>query len=387
MIQWLFKHFIRHHENTRVQSVRTAYGTLGSAVGIGVNVLLAALKFVVGLVAGSIAVTADAANNLSDAAGSIMSLVSVRLAQKPVDSEHPFGHGRMEYIGALGVGVLILLMGVELLKEGVGSIISPQPIGFSWLSLGLLGVSVGFKIWLYAFYGRIARAIDSQAMKAASKDSLSDVLATGGVMASMLIGRFAGWPVDGWMGVIVALIVLKAGFSVCRDTVDRLLGGKPDRGQGEALVQKLLSYPGVLGVHDLVIHDYGPGRCVASVHAEVSAKSDIVAIHEVIDRAEREISQDLHMPICIHMDPIVTDDETTNAVCAQLSAFLRTVDSRLKLHDFRLVPGENQINLIFDVLLPADYADIKGLTAKICAHAQALDPRYVCVLHFDVDMF
>jgi len=386
MTQWLIKRFVPDAANTSAQPVRTAYGTLGSTVGIIVNLLLAALKFVVGLLAGSVAVTADAVNNLSDAGGSIMSLVTVRLAQKPVDAEHPFGHGRMEYLGALGVGLLILMMGVEMVKEGVGSILDPQPVAFTWLSFGLLAASVLCKGWLAGFYKRVGGAIDSQTLKAAGKDSLSDVIATTAVILSMVIGHFTGWPVDGWMGLAVSLIVLKAGFEVCKDTVDRLLGGKADPELGKKLVDRVMSYPQVLGVHDLVIHDYGPGRCVASLHAEVSAESDIVAIHEVIDQMEREIGDALSLPLCIHMDPIVTNDPATNEACRQMMDFLTSVDERLRLHDFRRVPGENQINLIFDVLLPAGYRDVPALENKIRAHAREMDPRHECVLHFDVDM-
>ncbi|MBQ8536857.1 MAG: cation transporter [Clostridia bacterium] len=386
MTQWLINRFVKDAANTSSQPVRTAYGTLGSLVGILINVLLAALKFFVGVLTGSVAVTADAVNNLSDAGGSIMSLVSVRMAQKPVDAEHPFGHGRIEYLGALGVGVLILMMGVELLKEGVGSIITPEPVAFTWLTFILLAVSVIFKFWLAGFYKRVGGAINSETLKAAAKDSLSDVIATSAVILSMVLGHCLAWPVDGYMGVLVALVVLKAGFEVCKDTVDRLLGGKPDPEMGRALVNKVLTYPGILGVHDLVIHDYGPGRCVASLHAEVSSKANIVAIHEIIDQMEREILQEMALPVCIHMDPIVTDDVATNEISARMAAFLLTVDERLKLHDFRRVPGENQINLIFDVLLPADYKDAKGLEGKIKAYAKGLDPRHECILHFDVDM-
>ena len=387
MTQWLIRRFVPDASNTASQAVRVAYGTLGSGVGIAANALLALLKALAGVLTGSLAITADAVNNLSDAAGSVMSLISVRIAQKPHDADHPFGHGRMEYLGALGVGILILIMGADLIKEGVGSVFNPQPIAFTWLSAGILAGSIALKLWLWRFFARVGRTIDSEALKAAGQDSLSDSLATGAVLLSMLAFRFFGWQVDGWMGLVVAGIVLKAGYSVCRDTVDRLLGGKPDKELGDRLVEKLLAYPEVLGVHDLVIHDYGPGRCVASVHAEVSDQSDLVAIHEVIDRAEREISNELHIPICIHLDPIVTNDPESNWLAQQIGAYLTGVDPRLKLHDFRRVRGEKQINLIFDVVLPAGFGDHRQLEAGIRAQAKVLDPRHECVLHFDVDLF
>ena len=250
MTQWLINRFIREPGNTGDPAVREKYGTLGSGVGICVNLLLAAMKFLVGVLTGSVAVTADAANNLSDAGGSVVSLISMRLAGKPVDPEHPYGHGRMEYIGALGVGVLILLMAVELFKGGVDSILHPAPLAFGWIPFGILVVSIGMKFWLYTFYNRVGGVIDSSALLAAGKDSLSDVLATGAVAVSMLIGHFTGIPVDGWMGVIVALLVLKAGLEVCRGTIDSLLGGKPDPELGRQVVDLLMRYEGVLGTHD-----------------------------------------------------------------------------------------------------------------------------------------
>ena len=340
------RRFIHDAEDTGNQRVRGAYGTLASCVGIGTNLLLALAKFLVGIATGSVAVTADAANNLSDAGGSIVSLVSVRLAQKPMDREHPYGHGRMEYIGALGVGVLILLMGVELLKSGVESILSPQALNFGWIPLGILLMSILAKGWLYGFYTKLGKAIDSATLLAAAKDSVSDVLATSAVAVSMLVGRFLGWPVDGWMGTAVALVVLKAGYDVCKDTVDSLLGGTPDKALGQEIIKRLMRYDQILGVHDLMLHDYGPGRCVASIHAEVPADGNILELHEIIDRAEREIGEELHLPICIHMDPIVSGDPETDRAEAAMKEYLTSLNPALKLHDFRRVPGEKQVNLI-----------------------------------------
>ena len=387
MTKWLINRFIREPENTGDPAVRGAYGTLGSTVGVGVNLLLAAMKFLVGVLTGSVAVTADAANNLSDAGGSIVSLISMRLAGKPVDREHPYGHGRMEYIGALGVGVLILLMAVELFKGGVASIMNPAPLAFGWIPFGILVASIALKFWLYTFYKKVGGTIDSAALLAAGKDSLSDVLATGAVALSMLIGRFTGVPVDGWMGVIVALLVLKAGVEVCRDTIDSLLGGKPDPELGRQVIDLLMQYDQVLGTHDLMIHDYGPGRCVASIHAEVPADGDILDIHEMIDLAEREIGEKLNMPICIHMDPVVVGDAETERVKAGMLAALGEIDGELMMHDFRRVPGENQINLIFDVVAPAGYRGCDEVRRRLAEAALALDARHRCVIQFDVDYY
>ena len=387
MTQWLIHRFIKDSDRTEDQAVRGRYGTLGSCVGIAVNLLLSAAKFLLGTLTGSVAVTADAANNLSDAGGSIVSLISVRMAQKPVDREHPFGHGRMEYIGALGVGVLILLMGVELLKSSVDSILHPAPLAFGWLPFGILLGSILLKLWLYFFYNKLGRTIDAATLLAAAKDSLSDVLATSAVALSMLAGHLWGWAVDGWMGLVVALLVLKAGYDVCRDTIDSLMGGKPDQALGRQIIDMLLRYDQILGVHDLMIHDYGPGRCIASVHAEVPAHGDILQLHEIIDRAEREIGQKLNIPICIHMDPVVTGDAETDHMRDAMAEALRTIDPELMLHDFRRVPGEAQVNLIFDVVVPAGYQNVKALREKIEAAAEAIDPRNRCVIQFDVDYY
>lgn len=385
MTGWLIRRFIKNPGQTEEPQVRKAYGTLGSGVGIGLNLLLALGKLVLGLITASLAIIADAANNLSDAFGSIVSLVSMRLAQKPMDREHPFGHGRMEYIGALGVGALILVMGVSLLQNGVKAMLEPVPLSISVPVLLLLLAAIFVKLWLFFFYRSLGRKVRSATLLAASKDSLSDVLATGGVLVSTGLQYAFGWQTDGIMGVLVALVVLRAGYGVCKDTVGQLLGEKPDPEKVKRIRERLLAFPGILGLHDLVLHDYGPGRCIASVHAEVSARGDIVEIHEVIDQAEREIGREMNIVICIHMDPIVTEDETANQVRAKLETFLRDMDERLSLHDFRMVPGQQQVNLIFDCVLPDGYRDREALLRSLAAYAKSLDPRYEVIVQFDTD--
>ena len=362
-----------------------AYGTLGTCVGIALNLLLTLGKFLLGLFTGSLAITADAANNLSDAFGSAVALVTVRMAQKPVDHEHPFGHGRLEYIGALGVGALIAVMGLSLLREGIGNIITPGELKLSPPVLILLLAAALVKLWLFFFYRKLGKIASNAALLAASKDSLSDVLATGVLLVSMGLQYAFGWHVDGWMSVLVALAVLKTGFDVCKDTIGLLLGERPDPEKAKLIKEKLLVYDGVLGTHDLVLHDYGPGRSVASVHAEVSAKANIVKIHEMIDRAEREIGKEVGTLLCIHMDPIVTDDEGMNALRAQIESFLRHTDPRLTLHDFRMVPGRAQINLIFDCVLPSGYEDKEALLRSLAAYAKSIDERHEVVVQFDMD--
>lgn len=385
MTQWLIRNLVRNYTETASPKVRGAYGTLGSMTGILINVALSAVKFSLGLLSGSLAVTADAVNNLSDAAGSLMSLISVRLAEKPDDRRHPFGHGRMEYLGALGVGALITLAGLKLLADGVNGIITPEALEIAWPLAVVMGATVLVKLWLNFFYSAIAKTIDSQPLYAAAKDSLTDVVATSAVLVSLVLQMLFHWRVDGYMGVVVALFVLKTGISVCRDTIDRLLGGKPSAEMTANIREKMLTYPGILGVHDLVVHDYGPGRCIASVHAEVSATGDIVAVHEVIDQAERELKRDLGLTVCIHMDPTVTDDPTVNEVRTDMVDFLREQDERLTLHDFRMVPGQKQINLIFDCLLPEDYLKKDALREALRQYAHALDARYEVIVQFDTD--
>lgn len=387
MIRQMIRLLVPDAENTESPQVRSRYGTVGSGVGIAVNVLLSVVKFVTGVMTCSVAVTADAANNLADAGGSVISLVTIRLAQKPVDKEHPFGHGRMEYLGALGVGMLIVLMGFELLTSGIDSILHPAAPAFGMVPFALLLLSIALKGWLYRFYLYIGKKIDASALLAAAKDSLSDMLATAAVALSMVLSLFTELPVDGIMGVLVAVLVLKAGLEVCRDTVDSLMGGKPDAEKGRQIIAMLMKYDQILGTHDLILHDYGPGRCVASVHAEVPANGNLLELHEVIDRAEREISDELHIPICIHMDPVVTGDLETDRVTADLSNYLRNRHEDLMLHDLRRVPGQNQTNLVFDVVVPPGYGDTAQLEQDIADAAEKLDPTYRCVIHFDVDYY
>ena len=365
--------------------MRGAYGLLGSSVGIGINLLLAIVKFLLGFFSGSLAITADAVNNLSDAFGSILSLFSVRLAQKPVDREHPFGHGRMEYIGSLAMGALIVFLGLRLLQSGIQGIITPAALSFSLMTALLLVLSVLVKLWLFFFYRKLGRMIDSAPLLAASKDSLSDVAATSAVLLSLGVQAGLGWLADGYIGVLVALFVLKAGIDVCKDTINLLLGQKPDGEKIRQIREAVLSYEGIVGVHDLILHDYGAGRCLATVHAEVSAKGDIVAVHEIIDRAEQEIGEELNLVLSIHMDPIVTDDENTNAVRSKLENTLQEIDPRLSMHDFRMVPGEKKINLIFDCVLPCGYTGQEELQQSLTTYVKSLDSRYELIVRFDID--
>ena len=383
----LARKLLRPGENPKDQAVRKRLGTLGSGVGVAVNILLTALKLFVGSVTGSVAVVSDAVNNLSDAAGSAVSLVTMRMASKPIDKEHPFGHGRAEYLGALAVGVMIIVMGVEMLKAGVGSILDPQPLSLNVVTFVLLVLSVLVKGGLYLFYNGVGKLIDFASLIAAAKDSLSDMLATTAVVVSTVVAMIWDFPIDGIMGVLVALLVFKAGFEVVREMLDNLLGGRPDPELGREIISRLMTYDCILGTHDLLIHDYGPGRCFASVHAEVPADGDILALHEVIDRAEHEVGAALNVPLCIHMDPIVTGDARIDAAVAHLSQTLREMDEAYMLHDLRMVPGECRTNLVFDVVIPAGCTQNKRIIERLTAAAKELDERYFCVIHFDIDYY
>ncbi len=387
MSKWFVKLFMKEQDNKRSQQNRQRAGTVGSITGLSVNILLAVMKILLGTITGSVAVTADGFNNLSDAGGSLVALVSVRLAQKPYDKDHPFGHGRIEYIGALGVGVLIVVFAVELFKSAVESILHPEMPVFSVIAVICLIAGILFKLFLWRVYRYIGMEYENPAMLAAGSDSLSDVMATSAVLIAMVIAMLFGINLDGYIGLLVALLVLKAGCGVLKDMVDRLLGGKPDKELGQKVIRLLLSYDGINGIHDFVLHDYGPGRCMASVHAEVDADCNIVEIHEVIDRAESDILKTLNIPICIHMDPIVTGDEETEEIRKQITEFIGKMKPPLCLHDFRRVPGEKQINLIFDVLLPSEVKDEKEINEKIVAFAAKLDSRHHCVIRYDRDYY
>lgn len=385
MTAWLIRKFVPNAAHTEDPQVRAAYGTLAAIVGILMNLLLAGSKFLMGILSGSLAITADAANNLSDAAGSVVTLISVRLARKPVDLDHPFGHGRMEYLGSLAVGVLIVVMGVTLLRDAVVSILHPEALSISWVVISVLVFSVLGKGWLYLFYKKTGGDTKNGTLLAAAQDSRGDMLATGAVLVSLGINVLFHISIDGWISLVVAAIVLKAGWGVCSETVNSLLGGRPDPEKTEQLRSLLLAREGILGLHDLVLHDYGPGRCFASVHAEVDAAGNILDIHEMIDDAEREVGQIMKMPICIHMDPIVTANEEVNRVRDQMSHFLTALDPSFSMHDFRMVPGEGHTNLIFDCVLPVGYQQKDMVLNALTAYAQAIDPTFRLVVMFDTD--
>lgn len=356
MIELLARWFIPHRDNTADGAVRRAYGTLCGAVGIGLNVLLFMGKFFAGQLSGSIAVTADAFNNLSDAGSSAVTLLGFRLAGKKPDPDHPFGHGRIEYISGLIVAGLILLMGVELAKSSFDKILHPEEVTFSALAVVILAVSVAVKLYMWHYNRRIGGKIRSAAMEATASDSLSDAAATSAVLLAMLIGRWTGLAVDGYVGMVVALFILFSAYKAAKETLSPLLGQAPDPELVQHIRDIVEEHDTVVGIHDLVVHDYGPGRQMVSLHAEVPASGDILQLHDVIDNIERELHEKLHVQAVIHMDPIVTDDETVDALRRQVAELVRQVEPRMTVHDLRVIRGTTHTNLVFDAVLPLDAA-------------------------------
>ena len=352
MIKLLARWCIPDRENVTSPAVRRAYGTLCGAVGIGLNLLLFLGKFFAGQLSGSIAVTADAFNNLSDAGSSAVTLLGFRLAGRKPDTEHPFGHGRVEYISGLAVAGLILLMGVELAKSSVAKILHPEEVTFSLLALGILAASVGVKLYMWGYNRSVGRRIRSAAMEATAMDSLSDAASTAAVLLAMLVGKWTGLAVDGYVGLLVALCILFSAYKAARETLSPLLGQAPDPELVQEIRDIVAAHSAVQGIHDLVVHDYGPGRCMISLHAEVPAHGDIAELHDVIDNIERELAEKLHCQAVIHMDPIVTDDAAVAALRRRVAEAVKQVDPRMTIHDFRMVRGATHSNLIFDAVLP-----------------------------------
>lgn len=384
MTDLLARLFIRDWQNTKSPSVRAAYGKLSGAVGIVVNVVLCAAKFFVGTLTGSISIAADAVNNLSDAGSSVVTLVGFKLAEKPADKDHPYGHGRIEYISALIVSFLILMMGFELLRSSIDKIRHPQPLTFSTAALVILVLSIGAKLWLAYFNHRLGKKIRSAATKAVVTDSISDTAATAVALGALLLSRVTDAPVDGWFGIAVALFIFRSGAEILKDTVGLLLGKPPEREFFDEIEQAILSYDGVVGVHDLIIHDYGPGRAFASAHAEVPANIDIMQSHDTIDTIERELKQKYGMLISIHLDPVVVDDARVNARKQLCLECLHSIDERLTLHDFRVVEGPLHTNLIFDVVVPPEFPlQDRALCNAISENLSKIDERYFAVVTVD----
>lgn len=382
MTAFLVKHFVKDYEEIEKMSVRTAYGVLASIVGIFCNVLLFIVKFIVGSLMNSISIVADGFNNLSDAGSSIISFVGVKMANKPADEEHPFGHGRMEYIAALVVAFLVIEVGLSFLKDGIQKIRDPRELQFHLVPMLILILSVGIKLWLGLFNKKLGKKINSKVMLATSADSMGDVITTTATIASILVFKVFGINIDGFVGIGVSLVVMWAGIGIARDTLEPLLGEAVPKDVYEKITKFVESYEGVCGTHDLIVHNYGPGRSMASLHAEVPNDVDIGLSHEIIDRIEREALKEVGIYLVIHMDPIETKNEETLRARQQVESALAELDTQASIHDFRMVVGENQINLIFDMLVPIQYDKErkKMLCQKIRNRMHEIDERYQCVI-------
>lgn len=379
MIRLLAKWLIP--QGTAESALRSAYGTLCGAVGIALNILLFAGKLLAGTLSGSIAVTADAFNNLSDAGSSLITLLGFRLAGRKPDPSHPFGHGRLEYISGLIVAGLILLMGVELAKTSLDKILHPESVTFSALALVILAVSVCVKLYMWYYNRSIGKKIHSAAMEATAMDCLSDACSTLAVLASMLVSHWFSLEIDGYVGMLVALFILFSAYKAAQETLSPLLG-RPPEPEFVADIRRIVSaHEEVVGVHDLVVHDYGPGRCMISLHAEVPAHGDILELHDVIDNIERELCDTLHCQAVIHMDPVVTDDTEIAELRLKVAALAKQVEERMTIHDFRMVRGSTHTNLIFDAVLPLDSAKTPSQAeAELKALVRQLDSRYYAVI-------
>ena len=382
MTQFLIRCFIKRPDDVKDAAVRTAYGNLASLVGMACNILLCIGKLLAGTLFGSIAIMADALNNLSDASSNVVSLIGFRLAAKAPDAEHPYGHARYEYLAGLVVSVTILAIGLSLLKESALKVLHPTPVAFSWLSIGVLAASILVKLWLSGFNRAVGKKINSETLMATAADSRNDVLTTGAVLLSTILCSLTGYGImDGIMGVGVAAFILWSGWGLVMDTLSPLLGESPSPELVEHIERTVMSYPGVLGVHDLMVHDYGPGHQFASLHVEFPAESDPLTAHDVIDNIENDFLKKDRLQVTIHYDPIVTADASVGVLRARLKEHARQLDPRLSIHDLRIVPGDSHTNVLFDLVFPAGYTgDIDQMLAKMCQFVKEQDPKYCCVV-------
>ena len=384
MISLLAKLFIKDYTNVTDSKVREAYGVLCGGMGIALNILLFLGKFLAGTLSGSIAITADAFNNLSDAGSSFITLIGFKLGSQKPDPEHPFGHGRMEYLSGLAVAVLIIVMAVELFKSSFDKILHPEVLECSAVIVLILIASIAVKIYMAIYNHSVGRKIQSAAMGATAKDSMSDTVATTVVLIATLVGAIWGVPIDGYCGVLVSILIFMAGFGAIKDTVGPLLGTAPEKEFVDKIEEIVMSHDIVKGMHDLVVHDYGPGRVMISLHAEVPHTEDILVIHDEIDNIEEELGDKLNCEAVIHMDPLIVDDEKVNEVKEYVCKIVHQVGEELNFHDFRMVSGNSHTNLIFDVVVPFKYKMSDEVIKKAIQEAIWVNyPRYNAVIHID----
>lgn len=382
--KYLIKLFIKNSDDTGNPQIRGKHGILAGIVGICCNLLLFCIKFFAGTMTASIAITADSFNNLSDAGSSAVTLVGFKMAERPADNGHPFGHGRFEYISGLIVSMVIILVGFELVKSSFDKIIHPEPVVFSVTALFILIFSICVKLWMCFFNKGIAAKINSTAMKATAMDSLSDAIATSTVVISMIITLITNISIDGYAGLAVACFIIYTGITTARDTLDPLLGQAPDSEFVKEIEETVLSYDSILGIHDLIVHNYGPSRCLISLHAEVSCDVDILVIHDTIDNIERHLSHKFSCEVVIHMDPIVTNNQLLSETHEKISALVKIIDESICIHDFRMVEGATHTNLIFDIVVPYRFRlNDEDVIKSVSSAVKVLDPKYEVVITVD----
>ena len=384
MTQLLLRLFVKDYQNAAAPHVRTAIGKLAGVTGIACNFMLFGLKLAAGLLSGAVSIVADALNNLSDAASSVVTLLGFRLAQRPADRDHPYGHARYEYLSGLIVAALILVIGMDLAESAVVRIFNPAPVEYSTLTFAILICSAAVKLWMCLFYRKTGKYIGSATLQAASVDSRNDVIATVSVLAGCLVQRYLHVQLDGYVGLAVSAFILWSGIGIAKETISPLLGQRADRELTDRISQRILSNPKVLGIHDLLVHDYGPGQCFASVHVEVSAEEDPLICHDLIDAIENDVLENLQVHLVIHYDPVVTDDREWNQMRQAVADIISELDSRLSMHDFRIVRGANHTKLVFDLSVPYDMqAQKRDLKKKIDSGLQEKGMHYTTVIHFD----
>lgn len=384
MTDLIFRLFVKNYNETERPEVRRACGSVVAIIGIVCNFLLALIKLFAGLISGAISITADAMNNMSDAGSQVVSLISFKISAKPADRDHPFGHARIEYVASMIVSFLVLMVGFELLGESVNKILAPVKTDYSVLVLVILAISIAVKLWLFVF-GRIAaKKLKSDVIRATSADSLSDAIATSAVLVSAVVSKLTGFETDAYMGVIVAVVIFVAGIRILNDTKNSILGSAPEPEVVEGIEAIAKEYPEILAIHDLVVHNYGPGNTIASFHAEVDGSANVFVTHDVIDNLEKRLYTDLGVRATVHMDPIVTDDERVSELREKVYALLKSIDERLGMHDFRFVEGVTHSNLIFDVTVPFEVKDSdQAIKDKISLKISEIDPSYFTVVTVD----
>lgn len=385
MTKILIKTFIPDYKNVSDKKVREKYTVLAGIMGIICNAFLFTVKVLIGTVMNSIAIISDGFNNLSDMGSSLVGIIGAKLSNMRPDKEHPFGHGRLEYIASLIVSFIIMLVGFELFKTSVSKIFNPESVEFNPILIGILVLSVLVKVWMYSYNRYMGKQINSSILLATSKDSINDVYSTAAVIISTVIGVFVSFPIDGIMGLLVSLFIIYSGFGVAKDTITLLLGNPPDKDTVDKISSIIMSGDGIVGIHDLIVHDYGPGRTMASVHAEVHADADMIKVHEEIDRLEQVVMNEMGIMIVIHMDPILTNCEKTITLKSMVLEIVHSIDNDLSIHDFRITDGDNRINLIFDLVVPCDYSDEKraSIVAKIGKLVLERNNKCCTVIHVD----